>query len=476
MPIIATIFTATFIGIIILGAVRINRQHTLLDQFPYESCSLSLDYAKDSLTYEKLIHFIFFSYIVLLFYFHLINIRDSFAWTLPTIVASFFYMLFFSYSSIFAKVYIGTPKNFNTTLIIPVYNEDSHIFRSCLDSISAQTLLPKLIHVIEDGSKMENCVADIVSAWKIQNPHIPIQYTYVPNNGKRNAQAIAIVPTIKTTDVYITVDSDTVLDFEAIHNGLIPFNDEYVMSVAGLLQNYNNHNFLTNLLGLGFISSFTNGRACFSRWNSVSVSCGGLAFYRKKVLELHLDDYLNQKVFGQKANYGDDRMLTQFASLHGHTVYQESAVGYTLMPENVFHLTRQRIRWWKSFWWGGLWVIQHQNIKRRIWWLVLSQFISTFLFFVIIPFVFLIYPLISFEFPWAAFAYLIALSYIRTIRVLFLKKQKLTRQQRFFQWLIFSPFVSLFNIYLCSMLQYYSLFRLKDVLGWSTRDDIEVQT
>jgi hyaluronan synthase len=179
-----------------------------------------------------------------------------------------------------------------------------------------------------------------------------VKYKYISNSGKRVAQSQAFYEYQDEADIFLTMDSDTVLDENAIYEGCVPFQDSEIMSVAGLLLSENRTTLISKMLGISFPVSFTNGRASASVYNAVSVSCGGLALYRNTVIKKFLDHYLNQIVFGQRAMFGDDRMLTHYASLLGKTIYQETAIGYTLMPENISHLTRQRVRWWKSFWWG----------------------------------------------------------------------------------------------------------------------------
>ncbi|MFV0412387.1 MAG: hypothetical protein ACK5L3_03830 [Oscillospiraceae bacterium] len=265
------------------------------------------------------------------------------------------------------------------------------------------------------------------------------------------------------------------MDKKALQNGLLPFQRKRVMCVAGLLLNYNNRSLFHKVVGTAFVSSFTSGRASWSYWNSVGVSCGGIALYRDYVVKQHLNDYLTQEVFGQKAKYGDDRMLTQYATLHGDTVYQENAIGYTLMPGNFNHLTRQRIRWWKSFWWGGLWVIKHQNISRGVGGLTLSQFMSFILYSVVFPFMMIVYPVLNREPPWAILLYMCLLSYLRTARTLLTKRAGVSQIRHVLEWIVLAPMSSMLNLYLCSVLQIVSLFKLKEVRGWGTQADVEVK-
>ena len=62
---------------------------------------------------------------------------------------------------------------------------------------------------------------------------------YTPNRGKRHAQAVAVRGTPEA-DIYITVDSDAILDYKALAEAMKPFADPDVTSVAGILLLANN--------------------------------------------------------------------------------------------------------------------------------------------------------------------------------------------------------------------------------------------
>lgn len=410
-------------------------------------------------------------------FYQLWRMKNISFWTTPVVFISFLWMNFLLFSSFTNREYLPVKKidkSLRVVVVVPVYNEHPKTVQKVLESISGQSRLPNVVCIVEDGSAPENKCDAVCAQWQKRHPGLKLFYTYVPNGGKREAQAIVFRKYMGEADVFLTMDSDTLLHRDAIKNGIAPFQDPTVQAVGGLLMAYNNKTFLNKIVALSFVSSFTNGRAAWSRWNSVSVNCGGLAFYRSRIISEFLEEYLTQRVFGEKARYGDDRMLTQYASLRGRTVYQENSIGYTLLPENINHLTRQRIRWWKSFWWGGLWVIRHQSMKRGIWWLTLSQYTSFVLYSIIFPIILIINPIINRRFPVDIFIYMGILSYIRTARTLLYKQRDCGRIRQFLEWIIMAPLSTFFNLYLTTGLQYVSLFRLKEVKSWGTREQVEV--
>lgn len=397
---------------------------------------------------------------------------------MTTILVSLAFMIFSITASATNPEYTGDPGPLRVTVVIPTYNEDRETLRAVLASISAQTVLPNTVILVEDGSDAENVCRDDFARWAATVPTITTHYRYIANAGKREAQAVAFRLAKATTDIYVTLDSDTVLDPRAVEQGLRPFSDPDVTSVAGLLMNQNGVGrraaLLPKIAGLSFTSAFTGGRAFHSRFRSVTVNCGGLALYRASVVHTYLEAYLTQRAFGRQARFGDDRMLTLYASYEGHTVYQESSIGYTLIPVTISHLTRQRLRWWKSYWWGFI-LLRTQSMRRGVWWVVFSQFTFTFLYAFALPASLIVFPIMYGTFPWQVILYMGALSYLRNLRTLSVRRPDVSRRRQLVEYVLLAPVSTLLNLYLCSGLCYFSLFTLRQVRDWGTRSMVEAR-
>lgn len=368
----------------------------------------------------------------------------------------------------------GKAPSLSIGIVVPAYKEDPGMLRAMLDSFDRQTTLPDFVILIENGTE-EPELEQVFREWGKTTSIRITDYVHRKQPGKREAQAVGIrLLNEFGVDVLVTVDSDTRLDPNAIEQGLVPFSDNTVQSVAGLLVSENRKtNLLTRIVDIGFVSSFVNGRSAWSALRSVAVNCGGLAFYRMSAIYKHLDAYLHQTVGGNPAALGDDRALTGFASFEGATVFNEASVGYTLMPERMGHLTRQRSRWWRSFWWGGAWLLRRQSPKRAIWWMVLSQYITFCLYAVVFPIVLVISPIVNGAIPWHFILYVAGLSYIRSARTLLVKRPDQSTLSQLGNWLILSPFVSAINLWICTCLQWHGLFTYRRS-GWNTRTTIEV--
>ena len=121
-----------------------------------------------------------------------------------------------------------------TAVAVPVFNEDPDLLARCLGSLLSQSRLPDLVLVTDDGSAVDySGVRDEFEAAAMAAGVAASWERFPVNRGKRDAQAAAFRGAPQA-DVYVTVDSDTILDYHAIAEGMKPFADPQIQSVAGL--------------------------------------------------------------------------------------------------------------------------------------------------------------------------------------------------------------------------------------------------
>jgi hyaluronan synthase len=112
-----------------------------------------------------------------------------------------------------------TPFSISTSIVLPVYQENPEVFMKCLKSCLSQN--PSEIIVVDDGSKDLTNYYN-ASALKKDNPNLVV-LRQEKNRGKRHAQAVAFK--IAKGDILATIDSDTVLEKDALKELLKPFID-----------------------------------------------------------------------------------------------------------------------------------------------------------------------------------------------------------------------------------------------------------
>ncbi|MBM6405515.1 glycosyltransferase [Phycicoccus sp. CSK15P-2] len=258
-------------------------------------------------------------------------------------------------------------------VVVPVYNEDPELLAAGLRSIAAQDRLPRAVWVVDDGSTRDGApfevlrtepVREALAALRVHG--ISVHEHRQPNAGKRHAQSVAYGRS--DADVFVTVDSDTVLRHDAIDKILVPFCRPDVMSVAGTAVGQNHaRSLFTRVIEIGFVMSFVHGRMAEGAFGSVRVNCGILAAYRGEVPRRNLDRFLGQRFLSRPVRAGDDRIMTLFAKELGRCEYQPEAVAYSALPSRMSHLVRQRLRWCRSFCWGTLWLLRRPVTSADFW-------------------------------------------------------------------------------------------------------------
>lgn len=253
------------------------------------------------------------------------------------------------------------------TVNIPVYNEDPELIDRALFALFRQTRLPNRVQVVDDGSGID--YSQVSEYWAAHHPErVSFSWIRQENRGKRHAQAQTFCG--DTADIFITLDSDTALERHAIEEGLKPFADRRVQSVAGLELAFNqNANWLTRTNGSRQLAWQLSACAAQSAMGNVLVNRGTYALYRANVVRDNLDSYLVEDFFGHNVRFGDDSLLTTYALGRGRAVQQTSAVQLTMYPENLDHHLRQWTRWMRSSTIRTFWRIRHLPMTSYGWWI-----------------------------------------------------------------------------------------------------------
>lgn len=357
-----------------------------------------------------------------------------------------------------------------TTVVIAHYNEDPLLLAKCLESLSLQTRLPDAVWVIDDGSNSSEA-HDAARQWAERQSFETYVERLEVNVGKRHAQRRPFGD--DPADIIVTVDSDSVLDPDALAEGLKPFADPAIHAVSGSIVGLNwRRNLLTRVLDIEFVNSFVVGRAAMNRFRSMTVTCGVLALYRGRVVRQYLDAYVHQKFLGSVVRAGDDRDLTQFAMIEGRTVHQESAVAYTALPERVGHLVRQRFRWASSLYRGVVWSFVHLPPSHPGYWVLSLQAVVVVISAVVWAWLLLYEPIVNSSIHYADFGYLMLLSCGRSLRYLGAQRRNQTTRERWGNFLL-APLVAVLYMLVLTPVLYAGVVGVRERTWW-TRRKVEV--
>jgi len=238
------------------------------------------------------------------------------------------------------------PFRISTSIIVPFYQENPEVFTSCLNSCLDQR--PSEVIAVDDGSiDLTNYNNAVAMAKDHPNLLVLRQET---NHGKRHAQAMAF--RIAKSKILVTVDSDTVLEENALNELLKPFVEPKIGAVTGQLSILNkSRNLLTRILNIRYIVAGILERAAYSYFRVVNCTSGPMSAYRKDLVLKNLDNYLTQTHLGKKCTFGDDRHLTALILREGHSVFfQKTAKAKTMAPITFKSFAIQQLRWNRSFW------------------------------------------------------------------------------------------------------------------------------
>lgn len=121
--------------------------------------------------------------------------------------------------------------------VVTCVNEDPAAFAKCLMSLLHSTRLPDALTVIDDGSESPDCATiarSLAPAFRAAGVDYGV-IVFPQNRGKRAGLAAGFRRTWDA-DVYLCVDSDTILHPEAVANALRPFASRRVQATTGAIS------------------------------------------------------------------------------------------------------------------------------------------------------------------------------------------------------------------------------------------------
>lgn len=234
------------------------------------------------------------------------------------------------------------------TVIVPAYNEGRQVYDTLVSLTNSQYPEEKLqLIAIDDGSK-DDTWHWMQKAKELLGDRVDI-YQQPNNQGKRHALYRGF--NLATGEVFITVDSDSIVEKDTLRNLVSPFvTNKDCGAVAGNVRVLNNKKaIIPRMLNVSFVFSFEFIRSAQSVLGSVLCTPGALAAYRSKAVMNCLPEWINQKFMGQPTDIGEDRAMTNMILKQGyHVLFQRNAYVLTNIPEKFSSLHKMFTRWERS--------------------------------------------------------------------------------------------------------------------------------
>ena len=233
------------------------------------------------------------------------------------------------------------------TVIIPAYNEGKQVWDTLLSLAESDFPEEKLqLIAVDDGSK------DDTWYW-MQQAKIRLGdrlsiYQQPENKGKRHALYRGFK--LGTGEIFVTVDSDSVVKPDTLRNLVSPFvTNKNCGAVAGNVHVLNKEGLLPKMLNVSFVLSFEFVRSAESMLGSVMCTPGALSAYRSEAVFACLPQWINQTFMGKPSDIGEDRAMTNMILKQGyHVLFQRNAYVLTNVPEKYKGLYKMFIRWDRS--------------------------------------------------------------------------------------------------------------------------------
>jgi len=234
--------------------------------------------------------------------------------------------------------------NFNASVsvVIPVYNEDPHIFKKAL--LSWRENKPFEIIAVIDYSDVSSIEIFKEFSKTNKNAHLIV----TPKPGKR----AALVDGIKVAkgELVALVDSDTIWAKDVIKNSLPPFIDPKVAGVTTRQNVLAPKTLAQRLFDIQLDSRYFDEYPFLGAAGDALVCLSGrTAFYRHSVILPMCHDLEHETFMGRKVISGDDKRLTYLVLEQGWKVaYQKNARVFTPGMATMKSYMKQRLRWTRN--------------------------------------------------------------------------------------------------------------------------------
>ncbi|HMO62608.1 MAG TPA: glycosyltransferase family 2 protein [Ferruginibacter sp.] len=234
------------------------------------------------------------------------------------------------------------------TVIVPAYNEGRFVYDTLMSIAKSDYPSHKIqLIAIDDGSKDDTW--HWIEQAKEKLGAFLIIYRQPQNAGKREALYKGFK--LATGEVFVTIDSDSVIETDTLRNLVSPFvMDQNCGAVAGNVKIHNQKKaIIPKMLNVSFAFSFGFIRSAQSSMKTVLCTPGALSAYRREAVLNCLEEWANQTFLGVKTDIGEDRAMTNMILKQGYnSLFQRNALVYTNIPETYRTLRKMFTRWERS--------------------------------------------------------------------------------------------------------------------------------
>lgn len=220
-----------------------------------------------------------------------------------------------------------------TVSVVVVGHNEAESLERCLRSLREQSLPPMEVVVVSDGSS--DGMAEVASRLMREG-----LVRHVFATGLRGSKSAGFNLALRACggDIAINVDCDCSFDRFAIENMVAQFLDPTVGAACGDIAPRNGSaSLIVRFQEIEYLLAISLGRRVASALNQVACVSGAFGGYRRTALE---------EAGGYDAGGGEDLDITLRLRKAGWKIaFARDAICYTDVPETLWVLVRQRLRW-----------------------------------------------------------------------------------------------------------------------------------
>ncbi|HET6143128.1 MAG TPA: glycosyltransferase [Candidatus Acidoferrales bacterium] len=233
------------------------------------------------------------------------------------------------------------------TVIVPMYNEGQGIAQTVLSILNQNYPAEKLRLIVVD-----DCSSDDSLEWVCRSARYSPDRVTILKNDTNVGKRISILNAVRRTfdEIIVSVDSDVVLDPDAIGSLMKGFADPKIGAVGGRIRVRNaSQNWLTSLQTIKYYFAYEYFKNIELAYHSILCLSGCLTAYRRAIL-VELEPVLEDRnILGVPIKYGEDRFLTRQVIKAGYDTFMtHDAVCWTLVPNTFSKYWSQQLRWRRS--------------------------------------------------------------------------------------------------------------------------------
>ncbi len=233
------------------------------------------------------------------------------------------------------------------TMVTPLFNEGRGILDT-IRSLLQQDYPPEKLRVMVG----DDCSTDDSYQWALQAQAENPERVRVIRNPYNMGKRLTITQMVRASDseIIVSVDSDVVVDRQAVRRLVERFTEPDIAAVGGRVLVSNAHeNWLTRMQAVKYHIGYDFLKNLERSFRSVMCLSGCLSAFRRSVL-IELEPILkNRTIFGVPITYGEDRFLTRQIVKAGYrTVSTMDALCFTIAPNTISKYFSQQLRWRRS--------------------------------------------------------------------------------------------------------------------------------